>query len=83
MPPPKVQLELYVMSQCPDASFCERAFDKVLARTKSFVALAPRFIQYEGAGGAITAPHGEAEATGNLHQLCVAAHTPPELNYDM
>ena len=79
----KVNLELFVMSRCPDASYCEHAFDKVLARTKAFVTVSPRFIQTANDDGSISAPHGDSEVTGNLFQLCVAAHTPPERNYDM
>lgn len=33
----KVQLELFVMSKCPDAKFCEHAFNRILAKIHPIV----------------------------------------------
>ncbi|GBF94189.1 hypothetical protein Rsub_07176 [Raphidocelis subcapitata] len=74
-------LELFVMSQCPDASFCEHAFERILKPIARIVEVRTWYIQQEK-NGQITCKHGDAECAGNLAQLCVQAHAPPGRSYD-
>lgn len=77
----KVDLELFVMSLCPDASYCEHAFGKLLDRLHPIVHVTSRYIQSKS-GDSVTCPHGHDECTGNMLQLCVGQHVPREHNYD-
>ncbi|KIZ04351.1 hypothetical protein MNEG_3606 [Monoraphidium neglectum] len=80
-PSDKALLELFVMSLCPDADFCEHYFDKLLDKLHPIVHVKTEYIQH-ASGGAVTCPHGDSECTGNKYQLCVGRHTPPEHNRD-
>lgn len=80
-PDDKVVLELFVMSLCPDAEFCESHFDKLLDKLHPIVHVRTEYIQKE-AGGRVTCPHGDAECDGNRFQLCVQEHVPPAHNRD-
>eukprot|EP00775_Hariotina_reticulata_P005724 gene5724-5964_t len=40
----KVPIELYVMSQCPDARFCQRAFSDIISNVSSLVTLRTEYI---------------------------------------
>jgi hypothetical protein len=70
-----VPVSLYVMSQCPDAKFCEATFGRVLEPLKDVVDLK---MEYIGSikDQKVSCMHGDGECTGNMHQLCVQAHTP-------
>ncbi|KAI8474858.1 MAG: hypothetical protein J3K34DRAFT_111189 [Monoraphidium minutum] len=78
-PPGKVLLELFVMSHCPDARFCEVEIDKLLEKLHPIAHLRSHYIQ-KSRGGGVTCPHGDAECLGNRMQLCVQEHTPPAHN---
>ncbi|KAI8474862.1 MAG: hypothetical protein J3K34DRAFT_111252 [Monoraphidium minutum] len=80
-PPGKVLLELFVMSLCPDANFCEHFFDKLLETLHPIVHVEARFIGHERASG-VTCPHGDSECTANIYQLCVGAYAPAAHNRD-
>lgn len=74
--PRKVPVTLGVMSQCPDALYCESVFDEVLKEVGDIVDLRLSFIgrinSTEPEHG-VTCRHGPGECTGNIHELCVAS----------
>ncbi|KAI8811542.1 hypothetical protein BJ742DRAFT_120400 [Cladochytrium replicatum] len=74
-----VSLELFVMSKCPDAVFCENFFaSEVLPQVSGIVSLKTRYI----ASASPTSPigaiclHGPSECEGNVQQLCVQKYFP-------
>lgn len=74
-----VPVILGVMSQCPDALYCEAVFDKVLHQVGNIVDLSLTFIgrinPSEPLYG-VTCRHGSAECTGNIHELCTISKYP-------
>ncbi|KAF8058103.1 hypothetical protein HT031_005763 [Scenedesmus sp. PABB004] len=76
-----VQVQLFVMSQCPDARFCEDAFRPILERLGPVAALRTDYIAALNAEGtAVTCMHGARECDGNKAQLCLQRYVPPAQN---
>ncbi|MBI4739745.1 GILT family protein [Candidatus Woesearchaeota archaeon] len=71
----KVDLDLYVMSQCPYGIQVENALEPVLKDLGSAVNLDVQFI---GAGSAddLRSMHGEGEIFGDIAQLCAKKYSP-------
>ncbi|KXZ42899.1 hypothetical protein GPECTOR_112g269 [Gonium pectorale] len=71
---PRVLIELFVMSRCPDARRAEDRFNEVLKQVHSIVDLRTLYIAGEGPDGSVACKHGPAECAGNVQQLCAALH---------
>ncbi|KAI8336933.1 hypothetical protein BC941DRAFT_353210 [Chlamydoabsidia padenii] len=69
-----VPVDLFVMSKCPDAVYCESVFSTVLKKVKVDVALNINYIaQYNGSEPFppfVYSMHGTSECLGNVQQLC-------------
>jgi len=65
----KVRLDLFVMSRCPDAVFCEGFYDHVLNEIGSIVDLNVNYIA-RTEGETLVCKAGEVECAGNIQQLC-------------
>eukprot|EP00879_Flechtneria_rotunda_P004508 GHRR01004763.1.p1 GENE.GHRR01004763.1~~GHRR01004763.1.p1 ORF type:complete len:241 (+),score=64.54 GHRR01004763.1:247-969(+) len=78
----KVDVDLFVMSKCPDAFYCEEVLGPVLADLKEDIALTMHYIGQKQDDGSYTCKHGPEECDGNLQQLCVQLHSPIEQRYD-
>jgi len=76
-----VPVELFVMSGCPDARFCEQAFLRLLANYTSTTLVRAEYIATEDSTGAVTCKHGEGECKGNRNQLCLQAYVPKQKSY--
>uniref|UniRef100_A0A7S4QR38 Uncharacterized protein n=1 Tax=Alexandrium monilatum TaxID=311494 RepID=A0A7S4QR38_9DINO len=68
----KVHVEFFVMSKCPDAIACERAFGPVLQEMSDSVNVSFEYIR-STRGGAAECMHGPSECEGNVQQLCAQA----------
>jgi len=81
----KVPVILGVMSQCPEALYCEAVFDRVLEQVGDIVDLQLSFIgridATEPTHHGVTCRHGPAECTGNVHELCVASLYPARAHW--
>ncbi|KAJ9097723.1 hypothetical protein QFC21_004761 [Naganishia friedmannii] len=75
----KVNVELGVMSRCPDARLCESTMDKVFSYpgigekvniTLSYIGRPDKRETY-----GVKCLHGDRECAGNIQQLCVQQHT--------
>jgi hypothetical protein len=77
----RVPVELFVMSGCPDARFCEEAFARLLQNYTETTYVRAEYIATEDATGAVTCRHGDAECKGNRYQLCLESHIPKEKSY--
>jgi hypothetical protein len=66
----RVPVDLYVMSQCPDAVLCEELFEDVLDKVDELVAMKTHYIATIN-GDQVTCKHGANECMGNMQQLCV------------
>ena len=73
--PGAVEVELYVMSQCPYGVQAENAFQEVVEKLGGDVDLKVEFIG-SGTAGSLTSMHGEKEVKGNLVQICAKKHSP-------
>ncbi|KIY98459.1 hypothetical protein MNEG_9504 [Monoraphidium neglectum] len=82
LPKEKVLLELFVMSKCPDASYCEHYLQETVEKLSDIVHVRTEYIMQVDNKGGITCKHGDEECAGNLVQLCVGRHTPPDHNFD-
>mmetsp|Transcript_134555 Transcript_134555/g.418158 ORF Transcript_134555/g.418158 Transcript_134555/m.418158 type:complete len:221 (-) Transcript_134555:269-931(-) len=68
----KVRVEFFVMSKCPDAAACERAFGPVLKELAPAVNVSLEYIGDANQGSA-ECMHGPSECAGNVQQLCAQA----------
>ncbi|TPX59616.1 hypothetical protein PhCBS80983_g02356 [Powellomyces hirtus] len=74
----RVPVELFVMSKCPDAVYCESIFAGVLAKVGPITALSTHYIatpDKHSPDGA-TCKHGVSECIGNIQQLCMRHEHP-------
>eukprot|EP00878_Enallax_costatus_P002079 GHUV01002246.1.p1 GENE.GHUV01002246.1~~GHUV01002246.1.p1 ORF type:complete len:230 (+),score=58.23 GHUV01002246.1:101-790(+) len=78
----RVDLDLFVMSKCPDALYCEGALTDVLADLKDIISLNMHFIGQKQDDGTWKCKHGDAECAGDLQQLCVQLNSKLEQRYD-
>eukprot|EP00882_Tetradesmus_deserticola_P007385 GHRQ01007780.1.p1 GENE.GHRQ01007780.1~~GHRQ01007780.1.p1 ORF type:complete len:286 (+),score=70.57 GHRQ01007780.1:490-1347(+) len=80
----KVAVELFVMSLCPDAKFCENHFSKFLKQLPTVAFVRTEYIAtlVDNTTAAVTCPHGKVECEGNKLQMCVQAHLPADKNID-
>ena len=62
---PRVPVEIFVMSKCPDAAACETAFPVL-----ELLAISNVTVDYIAKYNAFTCMHGDSECTGNMQQLC-------------
>jgi len=72
-PTDKVKVEMFVMSRCPDAAYCEAAFVPALLQLSPILDLSVDYIAQRGSAvtlANITCMHGENECEGNRQQLC-------------
>ncbi|ORZ08180.1 hypothetical protein BCR42DRAFT_425392 [Absidia repens] len=71
-PVPPVPIDLFVMSKCPDAVYCEAVFSSVLKKVSVPVTLDINYIaQYDGSDPfEHSCKHGVSECFGNIQQLC-------------
>ncbi|KAH7102904.1 hypothetical protein BKA62DRAFT_697977 [Auriculariales sp. MPI-PUGE-AT-0066] len=75
-----VPLTLGVMSQCPDAIYCESVMNEVLDEVGSIVSLGLTFIGTPNASEpewGVTCKHGRTECAANVLELCAIAIEPP------
>ncbi|KAJ3137679.1 hypothetical protein HDU90_001629 [Geranomyces variabilis] len=70
--PAKVDIDLFVMSKCPDAKYCEGVFAGVLGNVANITTLKTQYI----VSPSMTCMHGDGECTGNVQQLCVRHYHP-------
>ncbi|KAI9089804.1 hypothetical protein DFS34DRAFT_382888 [Phlyctochytrium arcticum] len=73
-----VDVELFVMSKCPDAVYCEGVFANVLAKVLPIVHFATHYIATPNASAlyGATCKHGDDECKGNIQQLCIRSADP-------
>ncbi|KAI8467489.1 MAG: hypothetical protein J3K34DRAFT_430522 [Monoraphidium minutum] len=69
------------MSKGEDTKVCARALAPVVEKLRSAVRVQTHFIQHES-GDKVMCQHGPEECAGNLAQLCVDRHAPPERNHE-
>lgn len=67
----RVNVELFVMSQCPDAAKCERLFLPSLSKLLPISNFTLSFIGSEPSPNEFKCKHGLEECIGNKQQLCV------------
>ncbi|KAJ3277232.1 hypothetical protein HK104_003525 [Borealophlyctis nickersoniae] len=74
----RVPVELFVMSKCPDAVFCEREFLKILVKVGNITSITTSYIATpsDDAPYAAKCLHGDSECLGNIQQLCVRNNYP-------
>ncbi|KAJ1847804.1 hypothetical protein LPJ70_001349 [Coemansia sp. RSA 2708] len=72
----KVQVELFVMSQCPDAVKVEGVFGNVVREVYSIMDVQLNFIgrPNPNATYGVDCKHGDSECRGNIDELCALAH---------
>ncbi|KAI8822884.1 uncharacterized protein EV422DRAFT_382146 [Fimicolochytrium jonesii] len=75
----KVKLELFVMSKCPDAVYCEGVFANVLQKVKDITDFDVHYIGARDpqAKYGVTCKHGDDECLGNIQQLCLHHYPTP------
>lgn len=76
---PKVPVDLFVMSKCPDAVFCELIFNEVVEKVGHKIELDMNFIATLNSSEpkfGITCKHGESECLGNIQELCAKKISP-------
>jgi hypothetical protein len=78
----RVDVDLFVMSKCPDAVYCETALADVLQVVKGFTTLNMHFIGQKQEDGTWKCKHGDAECNGNIQQLCVELNSKNYQRYD-
>lgn len=71
-----VELQFYVMSQCPYGTQVMDAIAPVLKTLGGNVDFKVDFIANENADGSFSSLHGEPEVQGNIVQLCAAKYEP-------
>jgi hypothetical protein len=76
-PAPLVQVDLFVMSKCPDASVCESLFLNVIKQVGNITDLRVNYIA-KNSGGSFQCMHGNSECIGNIQQLCVTQLYPKD-----
>lgn len=72
-----IQLDLFVMSRCPDARRCEERINEVLSVVHGITDVRTYYIA-DYKGPAITCKHGEDECAGDKQQLCAWYYAPGE-----
>jgi hypothetical protein len=71
-----VAVDLYVMSQCPDALLCEHVFSSVLKQVGALVDLKVNYVGVSEIGNEPQCKHGSMECLLNKQQLCAQALYP-------
>lgn len=67
----KVDVEMFVMSKCPDAATCQSAFAPALHALSNIINFNIRYIAtVVNRTGEVQCPHGTGECEGNMQQLC-------------
>jgi hypothetical protein len=66
-----VNIEFFVMSQCPDAIKCEKLFLPILLKFSSIINFTLSFIALETNLTEFKCKHGHNECIGNKQQLCI------------
>uniref|UniRef100_A0A383VLZ6 Uncharacterized protein n=1 Tax=Tetradesmus obliquus TaxID=3088 RepID=A0A383VLZ6_TETOB len=78
----RVEVDIFVMSKCPDALFAESALAPVLQELKDSLSINMHFIGQKQDDGTFSCKHGPTECAGNLQQLCVQLHSKWYQRYD-
>uniref|UniRef100_A0A383VFM5 Gamma interferon inducible lysosomal thiol reductase n=1 Tax=Tetradesmus obliquus TaxID=3088 RepID=A0A383VFM5_TETOB len=77
----KVAVELFVMSMCPDARFCESHFNSFIKQLPSVASVRTEYIaRLEDNDTKVACMHGHRECVGNKLQMCLQAHLPADKN---
>ena len=82
-PPPRVLLDLFVASKCPDAPRCESMLEPVLEAVGAIVDVRLGFLGEVRNTGETTCLHGPSECVGNKAQLCTHAHWPYHVDVEV
>jgi len=77
--PTPLQVDLFVMSQCPYGVQAEEALFPALDRLDAHTRFRLHFIGGVGEDGSLDSMHGEDELTGDLLQICTAEKAPAKL----
>ncbi len=72
----KVDVDFYVMSQCPYGTQVENSFKPVLDKFRDKINFDLNFIADEISDGNFKSMHGESEVKGNIIQLCAKKYHP-------
>ncbi|KAG2498027.1 hypothetical protein HYH03_003788 [Edaphochlamys debaryana] len=75
--PPRILVELFVMSRCPDARRCEERMEALVQRIGPLLDMRTVYIADVGSDKRlkqVTCKHGPAECAGDAQQLCAAAY---------
>jgi len=67
----KINLDLYVMSQCPYGSQAEGVVLGAMDGFENYINFNVEYIAEENGDGTFNSLHGQPEVDGNLYQLCV------------
>uniref|UniRef100_A0A1D1XDI1 Thioredoxin n=1 Tax=Anthurium amnicola TaxID=1678845 RepID=A0A1D1XDI1_9ARAE len=75
----KVSVELYVMSQCPDAEACEQVFQSVMSEVNDIAVIRTDYVGVldPNAKYGVACKHGDQECLGNIHELCFESNYLP------
>ena len=85
-PRPRVTLDLFLASKCPDGPRCQRMLAPVLTSgVGAFVDVRLGFLAEanESEPSGFTCMHGPSECVGNLAQLCVHEHWPLHVDVEV
>lgn len=77
---PKVDLEFYIMSQCPFGTQIMNGISPVLTKLGPAINFSVNFIG-QVQGDSLTSMHGENEVKGDTVQLCIMKHLPENFTY--
>lgn len=77
----KVNVEFYVMSQCPYGTQVEDAIKPVLEKLGDRVDFRLDFIATDLGSGSFDSLHGQNEVLGNIVQLCAIKYAPDDYKY--
>jgi len=72
----QVEVEFYIMSQCPFGTQVQQGIKPVLDKMGAFVNFRQDFIGNDLGGGKFSSMHGDNEVQGDIAQLCMAKHYP-------
>jgi hypothetical protein len=71
----KVDVDVFVMSKCPDAVYCESHMAPLLDELKYNINLRMHYIGSKQEDGSWKCKHGDEECAGDLQQLCVQQYS--------
>ncbi|KAF0373748.1 gamma interferon inducible lysosomal thiol reductase [Gigaspora margarita] len=80
---PKVPVQLFVMSRCPDAVACESVFGEVLKQTNDITTIRTNYVATlnDSTAYGASCKHEDIECIGNIQQLCFRFFYPDQTTF--